>query len=73
MVIGIDATTMREVHHFPTTIDHPEYGIVTIVDYVSAGEYIDGYYAAVAPDTFQYEAMIREDDTEVRLVENTDQ
>lgn len=63
-----DSMTLREVVIFPTTIDHPDYGRIKIVDYMRPHEYLEGVYAFVDPNTGEYGGLILEDNTPIELI-----
>lgn len=65
----IHTIPIREIMVLPTTVIHPKFGMIRVIDYKRPYEYMDGLYAYNDAKTGEYGGMLVEDDTEVRVIE----
>lgn len=64
-----DVRPVSQVVMFPTTVEHPEFGRIRIVDYKRPFEYMDAIFAYVDAETGEYGGMFMEDETPVKVIE----
>ena len=66
--IDINTVPICEVMVLPARADHPDLGLIRLVDYIRPNDYERGIYAYEDPKTDRYGGVILEDLTEVRVI-----